>query len=70
MINRQSPAFPSLTVLYTLTVFEMYLKAISHPVWEWKERGSLTDMLLFFLMDPGLTFQTPILTILIFLSII
>lgn len=44
MINRQSSDSPSLTVQYTLTVSEIYLKAISHPVWEWKERGSLTDM--------------------------
>ena len=58
MINRQSPAFPSLTVQYTLTVFEIYLKAISHPVWEWKERGSLTDRL-FSLMDPEAYFSNP-----------
>ena len=59
MINRQSPAFPSLTVQCILTVFEIYLKVISHPVWEWKERGSLTDMWLFSLMDPEAYFSNP-----------
>lgn len=45
MINRQSPTFPSLTVhQYTLIVFDIYLKEISHPIWEWKEQGPLIDM--------------------------
>lgn len=45
MINRQSPAFPTLTVQqYTLIVIKTCLKEISCPVWEWKERGYLTAM--------------------------
>lgn len=69
MINRQSPAFPSLTVpQYTLIVIKTCLKEISCPVWEWKERGPLSYVTVF-LLDSKLACHIPISVFLTFLSI-